>query len=183
VKPTAVASRYARALCEVIGRKDQPGLEKAAADLSLAAEVLHREPLLLKFFEDPSVPQQEKVRIVETLGKKLKAGERTRQFLMVLIENRRLAVLREIARLFAVLKDEILGVVPAEATTAVPLGAGEQKRLRASLETMTGRSVRLALNVDPAVLGGARTKIGSKVYDGTLKRRLAMLRERLSEAR
>jgi F-type H+-transporting ATPase subunit delta len=48
---------------------------------------------------------------------------------------------------------------------------------------MTGRTVEIKLNVDPAVLGGARTRIGSKVYDGTLSRQLALLRERLAQAR
>jgi F-type H+-transporting ATPase subunit delta len=65
----------------------------------------------------------------------------------------------------------------------VPLSSAEVKRLRESLEKMTGRKVEVRLNVDPAVLGGARTRIGSKVYDGTLSRQLALLRERLAQAR
>ena len=67
----------------------------------------------------------------------------------------------------------------AETTTAVPLSTAELKRLREALQKMTGRTVRITHRVDPTVLGGARTRIGSRVYDGTLKHQLVALRERL----
>ncbi|MGH7318341.1 MAG: ATP synthase F1 subunit delta [Candidatus Rokuibacteriota bacterium] len=188
---SALAKRYARSLADVAGggaagpsraaagKKAHSSLEAIAAELRLAAEVVAGDPRLLRFFDDPSVGRTLKDKAIASLGKEAKLSELARRFLGVLVENRRMAALPAIARAFETIKDDRLGIVAAEATTAVALSAAEQKRLRESLETMTGRTVRLALRVDPAVIGGARTRIGSKVYDGTLKRRLAALRDRL----
>ncbi len=183
MKPIAVARRYARALADVAGRKDATRLEKVAAELSLVAEVLDRAPEVLRFLADPSVPARGKEEAIGTLGRKTGIGELTRRFLQVLIERRRLAAISAISQAFTTIKDQRLAIVPVEATTAVPLSAPEFKRFRESLETMTGRTVRLELRVDPAVLGGARTRVGSRVYDGTLKRKLQTLRARLAAAR
>ncbi len=183
MKPLALARRYARALADVAGAKDRARLEKLAAEIDLVADVFRKVPRALRFLDDPSVRTQDKVAAIDTLAREARASDLTRRFLRVLIEHRRLTVLPEIARAFTEIKDERLAIVRAEATTAVPLSAAELKRLRESLETMTGRTVRLTTNVDPSVLGGARTRIGSRVYDGTLSRQLALLRARLAVAR
>jgi F-type H+-transporting ATPase subunit delta len=183
VQLITVAKRYARALADAAGDGDRDRLERLAADLSLAADVVGRDPRLLRFFADPSVPAPHKEAVVEALAKKGKTAELSRKFLAVLIARRRLAALPAIARAFEKIKDERCGVVAVETTTAVPLSAAEVKRLRESLQEMTGLQVRLTVSVDPAVIGGARTRIGSRVYDGTLRRQLAILRDRLAAAR
>ncbi len=183
MKPIAVARRYARALADAAGRKDKARLETIASEIDLLAEVLERAPRVLRFLDDPSIPQKWKEEVVATLGREAKIGEVTRRFLQVLVERRRLAAISAISQAFTTIKDQRLGIVPVEATTAVPLSAPELKRFRESLEKMTGRTVRLELRVDPAVLGGARTRVGSRVYDGTLKRKLQTLRARLAAPR
>lgn len=182
MRPIPVARRYARALADVVGDEDAARLERVARDLALAGDVLGRAPEVLRFLEDPSVGHKEKEAAVEALCKRAGTAEPTRRFLRLLSEKRRLGALPEIARAFTALKDERLGVVPVEATTAVPLSAAESKRFREALEAMTGLSVRLSLNVDPEVLGGVRTRVGSRVYDGTLRRKLQILRDRLTAA-
>jgi F-type H+-transporting ATPase subunit delta len=158
-------------------------LEPLSAELLLVAEVLERAPQMVRFLDDPSVDPEEKRKAVAALEKGTRASDLTRRFLGVLIEHRRLAALSSIAQAFAAIKDENLGIVPAETTTAIALSTAQQKKLRDSLEKLTGRTVRLSLRVDPAVLGGARTRIGSRVYDGTVRRRLQILRSRLADAR
>ena len=195
---SALAKRYARSLADVAAGGAAPArgsaraaaakrapvaLETIATELMLSAEVVGGEPRLLRFFDDPSVGRALKDQTIGSLGKEARLSELTRRFLGVLVENRRMAALPAIARAFEAIKDERLGIVAAEATTAVVLSAAEQKRLRDALQKMTGRTVRLAMRVDPRVIGGARTRIGSKVYDGTLKRQLGMLRERLAGTR
>ena len=66
---------------------------------------------------------------------------------------------------------------------AVEPSETEVKQLRQALEKMTGRQVQLSVTLDPGVLGGARTRVGSQVYDGTLRSQLAALRRRLAQAR
>ena len=183
MNPLAVGRRYARVLADVASGKDPASLEAVSAGLDLAAKVLAGDPALLRFFDDPSVRLEDKQAAIATLARKGKLDDLVKRFLDVLIVNRRLAVLPAIARAFRPIKDQRLGIVAVDATLAVPLAAAQQKKVREALEKMTGRAVRLTLNVDPAVLGGARTRIGSRVYDGTVRRRLQILRSRLAEAR
>ena len=189
MQPVAVAKRYARALADYAetkpgevgrsGRKDPSRLEALASELALVCRVLDGEPKFARFFADPSIEQKDKRAVLETMARKGKLSDAVRNFLLLLVTNRRLGALGEIVRAFEREKDERLGIVSAETTTAVPLSAAELKRLREALETMTGRTVKITRSVDPALLGGARTRIGSRVYDGTLRRNLEALREKL----
>jgi F-type H+-transporting ATPase subunit delta len=183
LKPIAVARRYARAFADVAGKGAPDRLQKASDDLSLAAAVLASDPKFLHFFDHPSVPHADKVKAMGTVGKRARLAPLTIRFLELLADRGRTGALPWIAREFAAIKDARLGIVPVETTTAVSLDAQEKKRLQEALEKLTGGTVRLTLNVDPTILGGARTRIGSKVYDGTLKRQLALLRDRLVAAR
>ncbi|MGH9749990.1 MAG: ATP synthase F1 subunit delta [Candidatus Polarisedimenticolia bacterium] len=182
MKPIAVARRYAQALADAAG-KDAILLDRIASDLRLAAETLGRDPRLPAFFADPSVDGRQKLAAIEALARTGKLQKLSASFLRVLVSNRRIGALDAIVRAFEGFRDERLGIVEAETTSAVPLSAPETRRLKESLEKLTGKSVRLKLHVDPALLGGARTRIGSQVYDGTLRRQLAVLRERLAQAR
>jgi F-type H+-transporting ATPase subunit delta len=191
VQPVAVAKRYARALADHVeqaGERGRPGkppgtvparLETVAAELVLVARVLGADPKFQRFFADPSIGQDDKRAAIDALAKKAKLGEAVRNFVLVLVTNRRLGAIGAVRDAFAAIKDERIGMVSAETTTAVPLSAAEVKRLHEALESMTGRTVRVTHRVDPAVLGGARTRIGSKVYDGTLRHQLESLRDRL----
>jgi len=192
VQPVAVAKRYARALADYVeaepgqsgrpGKKDPAGLEAAASELALVVRIMGADPKFGRFFADPSIEQKNKQAAIEALARKAGLSEAVRKFLMILVTNRRLGALGSIYRSFEEIKDERQGIVEAETRTAVPLSATDVKRLRQALETMTGRTVRIRHQVDPALLGGARTRIGSKVYDGTLRRQLEALRQRLAGA-
>ncbi len=200
MQPVAVAKRYARALADHVeqagergrpGRPARPGkparpspkaasaLEAVADELDLVARVLGADAKFQRFFADPSIGQEDKRTAIDALAKKAKLGEAVRDFLLVLVTNRRLGAIGAIRDAFSAIKDERSGIVSAETTSAVPLSAAEAKRLHHALESMTGRSVRVTHRVDPSVLGGARTRIGSKVYDGTLRHQLEVLRDRL----
>ncbi len=189
MQPVAVAKRYARALADYAesktgeagrpGRKDPARLEPVASELALVSRILDGDPKFARFFADPSIKQKDKETAIEAVARKGKLSDAVRNFLVVLVTNRRLGALGAIRRAFEVVKDERLGIVSAETTTAVPLSAAELKRLRGALERMTGLTVRITQHVDPALLGGARTRIGSRVYDGTLRHQLEALRERL----
>lgn len=194
MQPVAVAKRYARALTDHVeqaggrgrpgkparpGRKAASDLEAVADELDLIARVLGADAKFQRFFADPSIGQADKRAAIDALAKKAKLGAALRDFLLVLVTNRRLGAIGAIRDAFSAIKDERIGIVSAETTTAVPISAAEAKRLHEALESMTGRTVRVTHRVDPAVLGGARTRIGSKVYDGTLRHQLEVLRDRL----
>jgi F-type H+-transporting ATPase subunit delta len=178
----AVAGRYAKALADLAGR-DTNLLESLASEIDLLARVVGTDARLLEFLASAKVPRERKEELLSTLAKKAKLSDLAQRFVRVLVDNGRVAALPDIAVAFGEIKDAATGILPAETTVAVSLTEEEQAALRAALEKMTGRKVRLSVKVDPEVLGGARTRIGSRVYDGTLRNRLETLRRRLSAAR
>ena len=179
MKPVAIAHRYARALADVAGG-DAKRLDGIASELDLLASVLSEDAKLRRFLTSRSVRADQKEAVLATLADKAKLSDVTRRFLGVLDQNGRLEVLPEIAAAFGEIADQTAGIVPAEATVAVKLNETDVEALAASIEKMTGRKVRLSVKVDPAVLGGARTRVGSRVYDGTLRTQLEALHKRLS---
>ena len=183
MKPLAVARRYARALADVAWQKGPKVLESTTREISLAAVILAGDPQIQRFFDDPSVRKENKDAAIRTLVRRARIGDLSHRFLSVLINNRRMAALPAIKEALCVIRDDRLGIVQAEATMAVKPGKQELIRFREALEKMTGRSVELSVRIDPEILGGARTQVGSRVYDGTLRRQLADLRKRLGEAR
>ena len=97
-------------------------------------------------------------------------------FLRTLVDHRRTPVLPSIAQLFHEERERAAGVVPAEIATAVPLDDALRRRAQQALERATGKRVRLSSRTDPGLIGGAVTKVGSVVYDGSLRTRLDRLR-------
>jgi len=178
----AIAGRYARALADLAGREPKR-LEALASELDLVARVVGSDARLARFLASPSVKRDQKDAVLDTLASKAKLSELARRFVGVLVDNGRVGDLADIAAAFAETKDAALGILPAQTTVAVRLTEVEEGALRSALEKMTGRTVRLTVTVDPEVLGGARTRIGSRVYDGTLRSQLDTLRRRLVAAR
>lgn len=179
MKPLAVARRYARALADVAWQQDPKTLDRVSREISLAAAALAGDAQILGFFDDPSIRREDKDAAIRTLVRKGKLSGLSTRFLAVLIDNRRLSALPSIDEALRTVRDERLGIVQAEATMAVKPSETQLRQLQQALEKMTGRQVQLAVTIDPSVLGGARTRVGSRVYDGTLKSQLAALLRRL----
>ena len=100
-------------------------------------------------------------------------------FLTTLVDNNRAGSLPSIAAVYHEMREESMGIVPAEITTARPMSDDLQARARATVERLTGRTVRLTCKVDQELLGGAVTQIGSTVYDGSLRTQLSTLRRKM----
>src|SRR5262249_51762901 len=132
-------------------------------------------------FLNPAVSRREKEEILQGIAAAQGMPPRVRSFLLTVAEHGRLEALPTIATVFHEEREAAEGIVPAVVTTAAPLGPDLEQRTREVLERLTGRRVPLRAEVEPAVLGGAVTRIGSMVYDGTLRTQLSRLRRRMSE--
>jgi F-type H+-transporting ATPase subunit delta len=179
----AVAGRYARALAEIVGIGDAAALAKTSAEIDLLARVLGAEHDLRTWFDDPTVGHEQKAEALKSLASAAKLSDLAGRFMNVLVAHRRVAALPAIATAMHAIKDEATAIVPARTTVAAKLDDAETAAFKAALEKMTGRTVQLSVTVDPAVLGGAVTTIGSRVYDGTLRSHLEALHRRLATAR
>ncbi len=130
-------------------------------------------------FRSPAIQQQNKEKVLESLLEKTKPSPTTANFLRILLRNGRLTELGEINQRFDAILSERGGIVAAQITSARPLGESEKAELKANLEKLTGKSVNLTFNINEELIGGVVTKIGSTVYDGSVKTQLQQLKEQL----
>jgi F-type H+-transporting ATPase subunit delta len=178
--PASVARRYAKALVEVAAASDE--LEAVRQDLRALADLLREHRDLRQFVSNPSVSRRDAGEVMRDVAAAMKARALTVTFLQVLLEGGRLAGLEAILRAYELLVDERFGRVKAVVTSAAPLEADAQERLRRRLGEVTGKDVYLEMRQDPALLGGVVTQIGSRVFDGSLKTQLARLRDEMVRA-
>jgi F-type H+-transporting ATPase subunit delta len=175
------AMRYARALLDV-AIKERADLDQIERDLASVAALFTQYPALAHALLNPVVPVPRKRAAVAEL---LAAGPVTPMVakLVTLLTDRDRLVL--IPDLLAGYRDRLLdhrNIVRAEVTTTASLPAERAKAIEASLSRSTGRTISLTTRVDPAIIGGVVTRIGSTVYDGSVARQLEKIRERLTRA-
>jgi F-type H+-transporting ATPase subunit delta len=176
----ALSKRYACALADVAAATHE--LEGVRADLRTFAAMLREQHALRQFLANPSIQRQDAVAVADEVGARLGLRPLAITFLRIVTESGRLLSLEAILRAFEALVDERLGRVKAVVTTAVPLPAAEAEALSRALGKLTGKDVYLEVQQEPAILGGLITQIGSQVYDGSLRSRLARLAEELVRA-
>lgn len=173
-----MAKRYAKALLEAAAEAGV--LEQVAADLeALGPHFAGKE--VAGFFANPAVPRARKEAALTAAAERAAASRISVNLLRLLLARGRVGLLPDIARLFRDLADERTGRVRAEVTAAVPLSVASLEALAARLSAATGRQVHLTPRVDPTVLGGLVARVGSTLYDASLRTQLRRMREVLSK--
>lgn len=173
-----VARRYAVALADVVMSRGEAG--EIREELSAWEEMMRTNAQLLEVFRHPTIPYEQKRGVLDALITRARLRPATVNFLRVLLQNHRLADLSEINRQFVQELDRRSGVVTAQVTTARPVPATAQDALRARLGQLTGSSVRLQFEVDEELIGGVVTRIGSTVYDGSVRGQLEQIKQRMA---
>lgn len=169
---------YARAMFSVAEAED--ALDEVEDELFRFARALETQHELRDALTDPRLPAERKRAVlVELLGER--AHPVTLNLLGFVIDQGRARDLGAIVDELVALAAEQRQSAVAEVRTAVPLDAAHRDRLAEALERATGRKVELKVVVDPAVVGGVVAKVGDQVIDGSVRRRLELARERLSE--
>ncbi len=175
----AVTSRYARAFADVVfDLRLTPAT--VLAQLYEMVAVVRGNPMLERVWENPSIPAGQKRKLLDAIVARVNASKTVRNFLAVLIDHRRIQQLAEIARQVESEMDARLGFAEAEVTSARELSDEEKRSLEARVGTMTGKKVRAHYSTDPTILGGAIIKLGSTIYDGSVKGQLHRMKEQLA---
>jgi len=174
----ALAERYAAALAEVaLERNAAP---QVLAQISEFAAVMAESPELRQLLANPAVPRAGKHGVIESLVQRLGSSRTVRNFMLLLVDHRRATLLPEIEQAYQALLDAKLGLTRAEVSSGVELPDAERADLIRALEHMTGGTVEAHYRVDPALVGGARVRIGSTIYDGSVRAQLDRLRAQLA---
>ena len=177
---SALANRYAQALADVVTapgaavRADAAVVQLRSFEAALKSSVELQNALI-----SPAVSPARKRAVVAKIGERLGLAPIARNFLFVLIDHRRIGQLTEVLHKFELIVDERLGFARAEVTSARPLTDAQQAALARRLGLVTGKQIRIRATVDRSLIGGAVARIGSTVYDGSVRGQLAAIGKRL----
>ena len=177
----AAGTRYARALFDVA--RKEGNIDQAGRDLTAFAQLVAGHDLLPRVLSNPAIPASRKRAVIEDLIARAGAlAPVVGKLLTLLAERDRLVLLPDIAAAYQNRLMEHANVVRAEVVTAIGLTGDRMAALQQGLAQATGRQVQLEGRVDPSIIGGAITRIGSTVYDGSVTRQLEKMKEALTAA-
>jgi F-type H+-transporting ATPase subunit delta len=176
----AFVQLYARAFADVAAKtKLDPA--KAMEELNSFGAAYNESRDLREVLSNPSVAVEQKLRVLDALSAKLGISGATRNFLAVLIEHDRIGALGEILKETQFELDRRGGVAEAEVVTARELTPAEREELDGGIaKILGGAKVRTRYRLDPTLLGGALVRVGSTVYDGSLKGQFQRLKTQLA---
>jgi F-type H+-transporting ATPase subunit delta len=179
-KQTDVSARYARALFDLA--IETKTLDAVEADLKALEAARESSADLRRVLSSPAFTAEDKGKALTAIGAKAGFSDTTQKFLGLLAANRRAAALPAVIASFARLSAAHRGVVAAEVTTAVKLTAAQAKGVKAALAQALGLEPEITTKVDPAILGGLKVKVGSRLFDASLRSKLDSLKFALKRA-
>jgi len=174
---TGIASRYARALADVVSRTGE--YRRTLDDLQAFAAVYRQSAELRDVLRTPAIALADKRRILEALLARLGPSATVANFFRVLLANYRLPALKGIIEAFAKIANERMGIAQVRIASAAELSEDEQRTLVARFETITSKRAEVEFEVDAKLLGGITAQMGSTIYDGSVRGHLQRIRERL----
>jgi F-type H+-transporting ATPase subunit delta len=172
-----LSRRYAKALFGFATRHQV--LDRVMEDLQSVAQLMELEPRFKAFLLSPSVATEPVTELLgSVLGQHISAV--TSNFLQLLHRKGRFDHFGEITACFIEEVEASRGILKAVVTTAAALEPAFEVKLRATLERLTGKTIRLESKLDPEVLGGVVVVLGDRLIDGSVRREIERLREELS---
>ena len=173
-----VVNTYARAFADVVigSRLDAA---RTLAEAQQIATLAEQSRELREVWDNPSIAAEQKRAVLDAIVQRAGISRPVRNFVAVLIDKARTRFLTEIVKQFAHDLNERLGIAEAEVTTARELSAQERAELESDLSRVTGKAIRARYEQNPALLGGAIARVGSTVYDGSVKGQLERIRQQL----
>ncbi|HZZ35374.1 MAG TPA: F0F1 ATP synthase subunit delta [Caulobacteraceae bacterium] len=179
-KATDVGARYARALFDLAIETGE--LTAVEADLKTLRAMRAESAELRAVLASPAYPADAKGRVLAALAQTADLNATTRKFLGLLAANSRASALGAVITGFQALSAEHRGVVSADVVTAVPMTEAQVKGLAAALRASLGKDPEIQTRVDPAILGGVKVRVGSRLFDASLKSKLDSLKFALKRA-
>jgi F-type H+-transporting ATPase subunit delta len=178
---SVLSLRYAHAFASVAtsSRLDTTAAQQQLSDFSgtLAGSRELREVLM-----NPSIATEQKLKVLDAIAGRIGMFPQVRNFLAVIMGHQRLAELNEIITEYHAVADEQSNMAEAEITSARPLNDQDRAELEAQVAKLAGGRVRATYRQDATLLGGAVVRIGSTVYDGSIKAQLQQLKQKLVNA-
>ena len=175
----AIARRYAKALVQL--GAEEGAVDRFGAELARAAAVLGTSADLRLVLGSPAHRIEAKREILKDVIAKLNLSGSVANFLQVLLDRGRIGCLSQIVQSYESFADELSGVIRPVLMSAAALGEAQVEEMKSALAKATGKKVVLSVKVDPTLIGGVVTKIGDKVFDGSVRTQLDRIRDILQK--
>ncbi|MFY9794026.1 MAG: ATP synthase F1 subunit delta [Candidatus Sulfotelmatobacter sp.] len=174
-----MASTYARAFADVI-LKAHLDVERAVSELRSVATLLNESSDLRQVWENPAIPVEQKRRVLDVIAQRDAISKQVRNLVAVLIDHRRTHFLNAVIRQLEKELDARMGFAEAEIISVRELDQTEKREFEQQVAKVTGKKVRAHYGRDASLLGGAVVRVGSTVYDGSVKGQLERMKEAIS---
>jgi F-type H+-transporting ATPase subunit delta len=175
-----IARRYGSALADVVLRSGET--DTVISELAMWTTMMESNAALYDVFSNPAIAHAQKEKLLESLIEKTRPTRTIANFLRVMLRNGRLPEIAVINERFRSEIEERRGVVSAEIVSARELPPDAVSELKSHLEKLTGKTVNLDFQINEDLIGGVVTRIGSTVYDGSVRTKLANLKDQLAGA-
>ena len=179
-KSSNVGGRYAQALFDLAN--DEKKVAAVERDLKSLKAMLADSKDLRTLVSSPAFGSEDKGKGLAAVAAKAKLDSTTQKFLGLLAANGRASALASVISAFEALSAEQRGVVAADVVTALPLSAAQAKGVSAALRQALGKDPEISTHVDPSILGGIKVKVGSRLFDASLRSKLDSLKFALKRA-
>jgi F-type H+-transporting ATPase subunit delta len=175
----SVASTYARAFADVV-LSQHFDADRAIVELRTIETLLSESVELRRVWENPAIPAEQKRRLLDVIAQRGGISKPVRNLVAVVIDHRRVQFLGRIIQQLEKELDARLGFAEAEITSARELGDVEKRALEGQVGKLTGKKVRARYGRDGSLLGGVVIRLGSTIYDGSVKGQLERIKEAIS---
>ena len=177
---STVSRRYAKSLMAVVLER-KASIEETLADLENAAVFLEEQPRILELFKNPKLPMAERSASLERILTASRLKPLNQNFLRLLLRKQRIDILGGIVEEFRALADAQAGIIRAAVTSAAPLTDAVVELIRSRLATRFGKQVILSLAVEPELIGGLVVRVGSLMFDGSIRSQFKAMQSQLLE--
>ena len=174
-----IAKRYARALFDIAQKEDK--IEVIYGELKGFSSILKKSGDLAEFFANPVFNNSDKSAVIGDILDKIGMSTTTSNFLMLLVDKRRVDILEQIEECYQRYMDDVLNKVRVGVKTAFPLSSELSARIKKQMEGLTGKNVEMVIDEDPSLLGGVVIGVGDTLYDGSVKAQLNDIRGLIRE--
>lgn len=175
----SVASTYARAFADVVF-STRLDAARAISGLRQITSLFKESAELRRVWENPAVPADQKRKLLDVIAERDGLDKPVRNLVAVLIDHRRMPFLPRIVEQVERELNTRMGFADAQISSARELSDSEKRALEAQIAKTTGKKVRASYGLDPSLLGGAVVRLGSTIYDGSVKGQLEKMKETIS---
>ena len=173
---SVVGDRYAESLFDLA--KEENKVTQYLDDIKLVGEVLDSDPQIVQFFNHVLIENDKKIQLLDQSFKG-NVDQYVLNFLKLLVQSRRIRYIDDIVKSHINLSNQYLGIEEGMIYTPYELTDQQIQDIEKAISQKENKKVTLKVSIDPSLLGGIKVQIANRIYDGTIKNKVEMLKKEL----